>query len=131
MASSSVTKLIDTAHIIESKGTHRYSIIWFHGFGHSSDDYKDLFTQIQPPTTSIVLPNAPKRLVTIEGRQHYLRNWYEHNETNIEKSVQVIESAKELIEQENQLIDDASHIIIGGFSQGACLPLITALTYTR
>ncbi|CAF3557198.1 unnamed protein product [Rotaria socialis] len=131
MTSSSVTKLIDTAHIIESKGMHRYSIIWFHGFGDSSDGYKDLFTQIQPPNTRIVLPNASKQLATIEGRQHYLRSWYEHDETSIEKGLQVIESAKELIEQEIQLIDDALLIIIGGFSQGACLSLITALTHTR
>ncbi|CAF1007358.1 unnamed protein product [Rotaria sp. Silwood1] len=129
--SSSIQKLIDTAHIIESKGTHRHSIIWFHGFGDSSDGYKDLFTQIQPLNTRVVLPNAPKRWVTIEGRRYQLRSWYEHDDTVINAGLQVIESVKELIDEELKLVNDASHIIIGGFSQGACLSLLAGLTYTK
>ncbi|CAF3612016.1 unnamed protein product, partial [Rotaria sp. Silwood2] len=129
--SSSVTKFIDTAHIIESKGTHRYSIIWLHGFGDSADGYKDLFTQIQPPNTRIVLPNAPKRWVTVDGRRYQLRSWYEDDDTAIEAGLQVIESVKKLIDEELKLVDDASHIIIGGFSQGACLSLLAGLTYTK
>ncbi|CAF1140642.1 unnamed protein product [Rotaria sordida] len=132
MATSSTNeKLIDTAHIIESKGTHHHSIIWLHGFGDSSDGYKDLFTQIQPSNTRIVLPNAPKRLVTIENRQYQLRSWYDNDNTAIEAGLQVIESVKQLIDEELKLVDDASHIIIGGFSQGACLSLLAGLTYTK
>ncbi len=114
-ASSSVKKLIDTAYIIEAKGTHCHSIIWLHGFGDSSDGYKDLFTQMQPPNTRIVLPNAPKRWVTIQGRPYYVQSWYEHDEVSVEKGLQVLESVKELIDDELKLVDDASHIIIGGF----------------
>jgi phospholipase/carboxylesterase len=114
-ASSSVKKLIDTAYIIEAKDTHRHSIIWFHGFGDSSDGYKDLFTQIQVPNTRVILPNAPKRWVTIEGRQYHIQSWYERDEKNPEQDLQVLESIKELIDDELKLVDNASHIIIGGF----------------
>jgi len=114
-ASSSVKKLIDTAFIIEAKGTHCHSIVWLHGFGDSSDGYKDLFTQMQPPNTRIILPNAPKRCLTIHGRQHHLQSWYEHDETPTENNLQVLESVKELIDDELKFVDNASHIIIGGF----------------
>ena len=75
--SSSMKKLIDTAYIIESKGTHQHSIIWLHGFGDSSDGCKDLFTSMPLSNTKIVLPNAPKRSVMIEGRQYNVQSWYE------------------------------------------------------
>jgi predicted esterase len=114
-ASSSATKLIDTAYIIKSKDKHRHSLIWFHGFGDSSDGYKDIFTQIQPPNTRIVLPNAPKRWVTIQGRRHHIQSWYEHDKSAVEEGLKVIESVNELIDEELKLVDDASHIIIGGF----------------
>jgi predicted esterase len=109
------TSLIDTAHIIEAKGTHNHSIIWLHGFGDSSDGYKDLFTQIQPPNTRILLLNAPKRWLTIQGRQYHIQSWYERDETSTENYSQVLESVKELIDNELKLVDNASHIIIGGF----------------
>ena len=110
-ASSTANKLIDTAHIIESKGKHQHSLIWFHGFGDSSDGYKDLFTSIQPQNTRIVLPNAPKRWVTIDNRRYNMRSWFDDDK----KDSEVFESVKELIEEELKLVDDASHIVIGGF----------------
>jgi predicted esterase len=110
-ASSSIKKLIDTAHIIESKGTHRHSLIWLHGFGDSSDGYKDIFSQMQPPNTRIILPNAPKRWQTIQGRRYNMQSWYEDEESGS----QITESIKELIDDELKLVEDASHIIIGGF----------------
>ena len=114
-ASSSIKKLIDTAYIIESRGAHRHSVIWLHGFGDSSDGYKDIFTQIQPPYTRIVLPNAPKQWRTIEGRRYHVQSWFGDEDTATEKGVPIIESIKELIEEELKLVEDASHIIIGGF----------------
>jgi predicted esterase len=113
--SSSVKKLIDTAYIIESKGSHHHSIIWLHGFGDSSDGYKDLFTQMQLPNTRIILPNAPKRRLIIQGQQYHLQSWYEQDEKAIENRLEVLESIKELINNELKLVDNASQIIIGGF----------------
>ncbi|UJR13891.1 hypothetical protein I4U23_000898 [Adineta vaga] len=130
-ASSSVRKLIDTAHIIESVGPHLHSIIWLHGFGDSSDGCKDLFAQIQPPNTRIILPNAPKRWHTIQGQQHFIQSWYGEEAAAVEQGLPVIESVNELIDGEVSLVKDASHIILGGFSQGACLALMTALRYSK
>ncbi|CAF1289362.1 unnamed protein product [Adineta steineri] len=129
--SASMKNLIDTAHIIESKGTHKYSIIWLHGFGDSSDGYKDLFTQIQPPNTRVVLPNAPKQLITIQGRQHNLRSWYGEEAKDAQKGLELIESVNELIDGELKLVKDASHIIIGGFSQGGSLSLLVGINYSK
>ncbi|CAF1289380.1 unnamed protein product [Adineta steineri] len=128
---ASMKNLIDTAHIIESKGTHKYSIIWFHGIGNSSDTYKDIFTQIQPPNTRIVLPNAPQQWITIQDRQHYLRSWYEAEGTDIPKIFQLNEAINELIDGELKLVKDASHIIIGGFSQGGSVSLLVGLYYYK
>jgi predicted esterase len=114
-ASSSVKKLIDTAYIIESKGTHHHSIIWLHGFGDSADGCKDLFIQMPLTNTRIVLPNAPKQWTTIQGRQHYVQSWFEHDKTAVENHLKVLESVKELVDDELKLVDNASHIIIGGF----------------
>ncbi len=114
-ASCSVKKLIDTAYIIESNGTHRHSIIWLHGFGDSAEGCKGLFIQMQPPNTRIVLPNAPKQWMTIEGRRYHVQSWFENDETAIKNHLQVLESVKELVDDELKLVDNASHIIIGGF----------------
>ena len=114
-AASSPKKLIDTALILESKGTHRHSIIWLHGFGDSAEGCKGLFVQIQPPNTRIVLPNAPKKWVTIEGRQYFVQSWMEREETDTENHFKVLESIKELVDNELKLVDSASNIIIGGF----------------
>ena len=113
--SSSVKKLIDTAYIIGSKGTHRHSIIWLHGFGDSSDGCKGLFTQMQLSNTRIVLPNAPKRWVSIEGRQYHVQSWYERDKTAVQNRLEILESVTELIDDELKLVENASHIIIGGF----------------
>jgi predicted esterase len=112
---SSPKKLIDTALILESKGTHRHSIIWLHGFGDSAEGCKGLFVQIQPPNTRIVLPNAPKQWVTIEGRQYHVQSWVERDEKAEENHLQVLESIKDLVDNELKLVDNASNIIIGGF----------------
>lgn len=114
-AASSTKKFVDGVHIIESKGKHLHSFIWFHGFGDSADGCKSLFTEIQPPNTRIVLPNAPKKMVTIEGRKYNVRSWYEHEENDEEKGLQVVKAAQELIDEELKLVEDASHIILGGF----------------
>ena len=113
--STSTQKLIDTALIIESKGAHEHTIIWLHGFGDSAQGCQSLFTQIQPPNTRIVLPNAPKQWQTIRGRQHHVQTWYPDGEITVEKGSEVIESINELIDEELKLVNDASHIIIGGF----------------
>ena len=115
MSVASVKKLIHTACIIESNGRHRHSIIWLHGFGDSAEGCKGLFVGMQPPNTRIVLPNAPKQWVTIEGRQYHTQSWFEHGENTLEKYLPVLESVKELVDNELKLVDNASHIIIGGF----------------
>lgn len=108
---SSTQKLIDNARIIDSKGPHRHSIIWLHGFGDSADGAKGLFMSIPVPNTRIVLPNAPKQWVTIQGRRYHVQSWYEHDENRFE----ILESIKELIDDELKLVENASQIIIGGF----------------
>ena len=113
--SSSTRKLIDNARIIESKGPHRHSIIWFHGFGDSADGAKGLFTSIPLPNTRIILPNAPKLWVTIQGRRYHVQSWYEHDEKEIKNHLEILDSIKELIDDELKLVENASQIIIGGF----------------
>lgn len=111
----SMKNLLSTAYIIDAKGPHQHSLIWLHGFGDSSDGYKEIFAQIQPPNTRIVLPNAPKRWHTIQGRPHFLQSWYGEEVLAIEYGLPVIEAINELIEEELKLVKDASHIILGGF----------------
>ena len=113
--SSSIQKLIHNARILESNGTHRHSIIWLHGFGDSADGAKGLFTSMQLPHTRVILPNAPTKWVTIQGCRYHVQSWYEHDETAIEKGLQLLESIKELVDDEVKLVGNASHIIIGGF----------------
>ncbi|CAF1190101.1 unnamed protein product [Adineta ricciae] len=128
---SSMKKLIDTAHIIEPMGTHLHSIIWFHGFGDSSEGCKDIFSQIQPPNTRIVLPNAPKRWHTIQGQQHFVQSWYGEEAATVEHGLPIVKWINELIDGEIELVKDSTQLIIGGFSQGACLALMTGLRFPK
>src|SRR5947209_6177658 len=73
---SKSSKLIDTAHIQPPKGDHKYTIIWLHGLGDSSDGFADLFAEYAPSNTRVVLPNAPVRPITVNGGAR-MQGWYD------------------------------------------------------
>lgn len=109
-------------------------IIWLHGLGADYHDFYSLAEILQLPDFPIhfIFPNAPIRPVTING--HFpMRAWYDISSPNlgndvdhagISQSLSEIQSLIEAQQKENL----HTPILLAGFSQGAVIAMMTALT---
>ena len=123
--------------VIPPKIAHRSTIIFIHGLGDSSDGFRGMFQQFSLPYTRVVLPNAPIQAVTVNGGMK-MRSWYDihsldranpintrEDRVGILKSRDALEA---LLTSEAELVGGADRVMIGGFSQGAAMSLITGLS---
>jgi len=113
-------------------------LIWMHGLGDSALGFKDFFDSPispLPKAMKVVLLTAPTAPVTINGGMK-MTSWYDirsfdRSEDSIQKSDVIKNSnrVKNVIDEEaKKLGGDYSKIILGGFSQGACMSLHIGLT---
>jgi phospholipase/carboxylesterase len=123
--------------IIEPKFSHTSTVIWNHGLGDTSAGFKDLLKDIIPPTTRCILPNASMRPITINNG-YVMRGWYDIK--SLDKMGDFEEDREGMLESKallTRLIDhevdenNPKKIILGGFSQGAAISLLTGLTYEK
>jgi predicted esterase len=122
--------------IVQPLKQHKSTIFFLHGLGDSGAGWEPVGRMLQPlfPNTKFVFPHAPSIPVTLNFNQT-MPAWYDlysldksvkkQDKEGILLSVSKIES---LINQEIDLGIDSSQIILGGFSQGAAVSLITGLT---
>ncbi|ESK86238.1 lysophospholipase i [Moniliophthora roreri MCA 2997] len=113
------------------------SVIFLHGLGHSNLTWKEVVTEaLAPrlPNVQWILPQAPHRPVSLN--QGTLRpSWFditnlppqkdEWDETTIAESIARIEN---IVLREVHSGVESSRIVLVGFSQGAALSLMTALS---
>ncbi|CAO3634402.1 unnamed protein product [Cunninghamella blakesleeana] len=122
--------------LVEPKEKHFASVIFLHGLGDSgiswvqlSDSLGDCF-----PNIKWIFPNAPLRPVSFNGGVP-IPAWF--NVASFDKSSQTekldeagmlssVKIVEEIIEKEKNL--GISNIILGGFSQGCVISLLTGLT---
>ena len=64
--------------ILEPRTEHKFSLIWMHGLGDTSEGFADMFTsyKLVPETCKVILPTAPKRSVTCNGHS-VMTSWYD------------------------------------------------------
>jgi phospholipase/carboxylesterase len=105
-----------------------------HGLGDSSEGFLDFFytedSVVPNPNTKVILLNAPKQPVTINGG-HIMNSWYDIlalkgpdvrvDESQIQRSTQRI--LKVVDSEAKALGNDYTKVFIGGFSQGCCMSL--------
>ena len=114
-----------------------WSIIWLHGLGADNTDFQDLPRLLQlPPNEAVrfLLPNAPKRPITLNGGV-VMRGWYDIVGLDMARRVDEdgLKDARSrvvaLIDQETARGISAHKIFVGGFSQGRAVALYTALRH--
>ena len=115
-----------------------WSIIWLHGLGADNTDFQDLPRLLQlPPNEAVrfLLPNAPKRPITLNGGV-VMRGWYDIGfdidrglcPEGLEDSARMMRT---LLDREEQRGVPAEHILLGGFSQGGAVSLYLGLRYEK
>jgi len=128
-----VTELLDAIEIGPADATS--SVIWLHGLGADGHDFEDVPPQLGLPQTRFILPHAPRRPVTINGR-FVMRAWYDilsldftgvrEAESDIRQSQAQVEA---LIRREIERGVPSNQIVLAGFSQGGAMALHVALRY--
>jgi len=108
-------------------------VIWLHGLGADRYDFEPVAQMLQQqlPTTRFVLPQAPRRPVTINGGWS-MPSWYDIlamsparaiDKEQMETSAQTVIG---LIEEQRDGGIDPARIILAGFSQGGAVVFHTA-----
>lgn len=115
------------------------SVIWLHGLGADGNDFVPIVSEFKLAETCplrFVFPNAPMIPVTL-NYGYVMRAWYDIFSLDKigpidEKGIlQSVENLKALIEKEEQAGIPTESIVLAGFSQGAVIALITALTFSK
>lgn len=129
-----MSELLDAIEIGPTEGATA-SVIWLHGLGADGHDFEPIPPLLGLPGVRFVLPHAPHRPVTINGR-YVMRAWYDilsldfsgvrESETDIRESQAQIEA---LIRRENQRGIPSEKIVLIGFSQGAAMALHVGLRW--
>ncbi|ORZ16244.1 Phospholipase/carboxylesterase/thioesterase [Absidia repens] len=122
--------------IIPPTGNHTCTVIFLHGLGDTGLGWLFLAEELGPrlPTVKWILPNSPLRPVSFNG-DALIPAWF--NVTSFEKSSQTEQVDEEGMLSSVQMVDaliqkelrqGMQNIILGGFSQGCVLSLLTGLT---
>lgn len=115
------------------------TIIWLHGLGADGNDFVPIIEALQLPKSlplRFIFPNAPLQPVTINNG-YVMRAWYDiislqvdnhADEKGIAHSISAIQA---LIANEETRGVPSERIFLAGFSQGAVIALMTALTFPQ
>lgn len=116
---------------INNQKNPRILVIWLHGLGANSHDFKDFIEMLNISDIEFVMPDAPLIPITLnQGLK--MQGWYdikslEHNEHDLKglhRSMQIIE---DIIDERRQSYKGKVKICLVGFSQGAALSLFFSL----
>ena len=110
----------------------KITVIWLHGLGASGNDFMPLVPQFHNKNlaANFIFPHAPVQPVTLNGGLE-MRAWYDiyamssfdkEDLKGVKKSVAAVH---ELIDQQ----EDASKVVLAGFSQGGATAIAAALSY--
>lgn len=117
----------------------RASIVWLHGIGADGFQSESLIRQVArsgDAPVRFVCPNAPFRPVTLSGGQR-MRAWYDlrdvnrqlqQDETSIRESSAAVRA---LINREAERGVPSGCIVLGGFSQGGAMALLTGTRLSK
>ena len=117
--------------VINRQKNPKALVIWLHGLGADSSDFKDIVGRLNLLDIEFILPNAPIRAITM-NQGLSMRGWYDIKGThksidfNYQDDAGLISSMRrieEIITERMKELDGATKIIIIGFSQGAALAM--------
>lgn len=117
----------------EARGDVERALVWFHGYGdvdgESWREFCEVVVAASGKRCAVVCPDAPLANGTrawfkprLRTRRPDARDWTcDGIEESVERVVRVVDDACE-----RYGIDDRAKVVVGGFSQGACLALACA-----
>ncbi|WOP16650.1 alpha/beta hydrolase [Ottowia sp. SB7-C50] len=129
--------MTDTPTLLEAQtgDDPRASIIILHGLGADGSDFAPFVDEIDLRAVGPVrwlFPNAPQQSVTINGG-YVMPAWYDirpdrsdEDEAGLRQSQALVEA---VIRREQARGIPAHRIVLGGFSQGCAMALLTGLRY--
>lgn len=122
--------------VVPAKSSHSATVIWLHGLGDSGSGWAPIAHELNLPHVKWVFPNAGSRPVTCNGGTT-MAAWADI----IALSLEAPEDEEGTIATKNlihSLIADevkagvpANRVVIGGFSQGAAMSCVAALTHEQ
>jgi phospholipase/carboxylesterase len=113
------------------------TVVWLHGLGADGSDFVPITDELRLDAVGpvrFVFPHAPVMPVTINNG-YRMRAWYDilgtelvrrEDEAGLRNSLALVEA---LIAREKQRGIAANRIVIGGFSQGCAMALLTGLRH--
>mmetsp|Transcript_10692 Transcript_10692/g.39977 ORF Transcript_10692/g.39977 Transcript_10692/m.39977 type:complete len:269 (+) Transcript_10692:47-853(+) len=125
--------------VLPPKQEHKHTVVWSHGLGDSHEGFQGLFEMVlQSPHMKVILPNAPKRPITVNGGMT-MPGWYDIVSLGMDRKYNpeeedvdgILKSAQKIaaiVNDEIAELGDSQKVIIGGFSQGAALSLLTCFS---
>ncbi|KAI9252739.1 Phospholipase/carboxylesterase/thioesterase [Helicostylum pulchrum] len=126
-----------TSVIVAAKTKQTATVFWFHGLGDTGAGWSFLAEELSTlfPYVKWILPNAPVRSVSLNGG-YPMPAWFDIS--GLDKSSFKNEDEQGMLNSlasVNRIIRDevdngipANRIIVGGFSQGCVVSLLTGLT---
>eukprot|EP00069_Balaena_mysticetus_P015573 bmy_22548T0 len=128
--------LLTDAATVSGAEQETAAVIFLHGLGDTGHSCADALSTIRLPYVKYTCPHAPRTPATLNMKM-VMPSWFDlmglspdapEGEAGIKKAA---ESIKALIEREMKNGIPANRIVLGGFSQGGALSLLTALTCPR
>lgn len=126
-----------TSVVVAAKTKHTATVVWLHGLGDTGSGWSFLANELSAlfPYVKWVLPNAPMKPISMNGG-FAMPAWFDLS--GLDKSSLANEDEKGLLSSMtsvNKFIRDevdsgipANRIVLGGFSQGCALTLLTGLS---
>ncbi|KAB5595541.1 Acyl-protein thioesterase 1 [Ceratobasidium theobromae] len=121
---------------IPPRALHTATIIFSHGLGDTGDGWKPVARELASalPHAKWILPHAPMRPITVNYGM-VMNGWSDvyslgkiDAKEDEEGLLQSAAAIKELVKAENDAGISNNRIVLGGFSQGAALSVLTGLT---
>ncbi len=115
------------------------SVIWLHGLGADGHDFVSMVPRLNLPLQlplRFIFPHAPLRAVTLNNG-YVMRAWFDIYSMQFDQRIDVtgitgsVKLVEQLIENEQRKNIATENIIIGGFSQGSVIALMTGLSYPQ
>ncbi|QSL64117.1 hypothetical protein MERGE_000272 [Pneumocystis wakefieldiae] len=128
------------AYIIPSRAKHTATVIFAHGLGDCGESWKFLGEKLGScglfSGIKWIFPNAPSRPVTLNFGMK-MPSWYDVrslDETEDDDEENMVKSAAEIqrwVQEEMGMGICSERIVVGGFSQGCVIGLLSGLTFEK
>ncbi|KAG8904762.1 hypothetical protein FRB99_001239 [Tulasnella sp. 403] len=124
--------------VVNPRAAHTSTVIFMHGLGDTGDGWQPVAEMLAPslPNTKWILPHARVNPVTLNMGMR-MSSWFDitsldgFDEEDEKGMLESVHGVNEIITAEVDAGTPANKIIIGGFSQGCALALLTGLTTER